>query len=121
MFARAVLLAAVMLLLGANAWAARRCVAIDGATLQCGSERVIEGLNTLAVDELARQRLQRRIQSGEVVISAAARSLRPHPRAAVRERQSNHAGRSRPGFPEDRRRLGTAAKLLGYFPVSSAQ
>jgi endonuclease YncB( thermonuclease family) len=69
MFARAVLLAAVMLLLGANAWARERCVAIDGATLQCGSERVrIEGLNTPAVDELARQRLQRRIQSGEVVI-----------------------------------------------------
>ena len=69
MFARAVSLTAVMLLLGANAWARERCVAIDGATLQCGSERVrIEGLNTLAVDELARQRLQRRIQSGEVVI-----------------------------------------------------
>jgi hypothetical protein len=69
MFARAVSLAAVMLLLGADAWAKERCVAIDGATLQCGSERVrVDGLKAEAVDELARQRLQRRIQSGEVVI-----------------------------------------------------
>ena len=69
MFVRAVSFAAVMLLLAADVWAKERCVAIDGATLQCGGERVrIDGLNAPAVDELARQRLQRRIQSGEVVI-----------------------------------------------------
>jgi hypothetical protein len=69
MFVRAVSFAAVVLLLGADAWAKERCVAIDGATLQCGSERVrVDGLKAEAVDELARQRLQRRIQSGEVVI-----------------------------------------------------
>ncbi len=69
MFARAASLAALMLLSGADAWARERCIAIDGSTLQCGSERVrIEGVDTPAIDELARQRLQRRIQSGEVVI-----------------------------------------------------
>jgi endonuclease YncB( thermonuclease family) len=74
MFARAASFAAVMLLVGgADAWAGERCVAIDGATLRCGSERVrIDGLTAPEVDdpsaELARQRLQRRIQSGEVVI-----------------------------------------------------
>ena len=69
MFARVVSLAAVMLLTSADAWARERCVAIDGATLQCGSERVrIEGLKAPEVDELARQRLQRRIAVGEVVI-----------------------------------------------------
>jgi endonuclease YncB( thermonuclease family) len=64
----------VAALLASSAWAAgERCVAIDGTTLRCGSERVlVEGIKAPQQGEpgaeAARQRLQRRIQSGEVVI-----------------------------------------------------
>ena len=76
MFARACSLAfAVTALLGAAAaFAAEWCTAIDGYTLRCsGGERVkIEGIRAPELNdpggEEARQRLQRRIQSGEVVI-----------------------------------------------------
>lgn len=72
MFARASL-AAALALAAFTAWAGERCVAIDGATLRCKGERIrIEGLRAPALGEpggeAARQRLQRRIQSGEVTI-----------------------------------------------------
>ena len=58
--------------------AADRCTAMDGATLQCGRERVrVEGLRAPGLKEPggreARQRLQRRIQSGELVIERKGR------------------------------------------------
>jgi endonuclease YncB( thermonuclease family) len=67
------LIAAVALLISATARASERCVAIDGDTLRCGRERVrIEGVYAPDLEKpgghQARQRLQRRIQSGEVVI-----------------------------------------------------
>lgn len=67
-FALAAMLAA------AAAFAGEWCTAIDGYTLRCsGGERVkVEGLRapelTEPGGEQARQRLQRRIQSGELVI-----------------------------------------------------
>jgi endonuclease YncB( thermonuclease family) len=53
--------------------AAERCSAIDGETLRCRGERIkIEGVHAPKLrapgGEQARQRLQRRIRSGEVVI-----------------------------------------------------
>jgi micrococcal nuclease len=67
------LIGAVVLLISAAAHAGERCVAIDGDTLRCGRERVrIEGVYAPDLEQpdgqQARQRLQRRIQSGEVVI-----------------------------------------------------
>jgi micrococcal nuclease len=67
------LIGAVVLLVYATAHAGERCVAIDGDTLRCGRERVrIEGVSAPDLEKAggqqARQRLQRRIQSGEVVI-----------------------------------------------------
>jgi endonuclease YncB( thermonuclease family) len=64
--------------LAAAASAGERCSAIDGDTLQCGRERVrIEGLRAPGLQEPggpeARQRLQRRIQSGELVIQRKGR------------------------------------------------
>lgn len=60
-------------LLACNAWAGERCTAIDGSTLRCGSERVrVEGIKAPQQGEpgaeQARQRLQRHLQSGEVVV-----------------------------------------------------
>lgn len=61
------LIIVVGLFAGAAA-AGERCSALDGGTLKCGSERVkVEGINTTAGTE-ARERLQRRLQAGEVVI-----------------------------------------------------
>jgi endonuclease YncB( thermonuclease family) len=76
MFIRASFLAAaVMAVLGpAGAFAGEWCTAVDGYTLRCsGGERVkVEGIRAPELGEPggeeARQRLQRRIQSGEVVI-----------------------------------------------------
>jgi endonuclease YncB( thermonuclease family) len=53
--------------------AGERCTALSGDTLRCGRERVrVEGLDAPAASapggEQARQRLQRRIRAGEVVI-----------------------------------------------------
>jgi endonuclease YncB( thermonuclease family) len=64
--------------LAAAASAGERCSALDGNTLQCGRERVlIEGLSPPKLEEPggqeARQRLQRRIQSGELVIQRKGR------------------------------------------------
>jgi endonuclease YncB( thermonuclease family) len=63
----------VAALLACNAWAGERCTAIDGNTLRCRKERVlIEGINAPKHGEpgaeQARQRLQRHLKSGEVVI-----------------------------------------------------
>jgi micrococcal nuclease len=54
------------------------CTAMDGSTLQCGRERVlIEGLRAPGIHEPggreARDRLQRRIQSGELVLQRKGR------------------------------------------------
>lgn len=74
---RWILAVAAGCLVGA-AWAGERCSAIDGGTLQCGRDRVrVEGLRAPGLQEPggqeARQRLQRRIQSGEVVIQRQGR------------------------------------------------
>jgi endonuclease YncB( thermonuclease family) len=58
--------------------AAERCSALSGDTLLCGRERVrVEGLQApnrnAPGSEEARQRLQRRIRSGEVVIERKGR------------------------------------------------
>lgn len=63
----------VAALLASHAWAGERCTAIDGSTLRCGSERVrIEGVKAPQQGEpgaeQARQRLQRHLNSGEVVV-----------------------------------------------------
>jgi micrococcal nuclease len=61
-------------LLALNAWAAgEKCVAIDGNTLRCDGERVlVEGIKAPQQGEpgaeAARQRLDRRVKTGEVVI-----------------------------------------------------
>jgi|SRR5688572_30612863 micrococcal nuclease len=58
--------------------AGERCSALDGNTLQCGRERVrVDGLSSPQLYESggheARDRLQRRIQSGELVIERKGR------------------------------------------------
>ena len=76
MFRRASSLAfaATVLLAATAAFAGEWCTAIDGYTLRCsGGERVkIEGLRAPELNqpggEEARQRLQRRIRSGELVV-----------------------------------------------------
>lgn len=67
------LIAAILALSALEASAAERCRALDGYTLQCGRERVrVEGISAPAISEPggaeAQQRLQRRIERGEVVI-----------------------------------------------------
>jgi endonuclease YncB( thermonuclease family) len=67
------LVAVLISALPALAWAGERCTAMDGATLQCGRERVkVEGIKAPALAEpggqQARQRLQQRLQAGEIVI-----------------------------------------------------
>ena len=66
------------LILAGHAWAGERCSAIDGDTLRCGRERVrIEGISAPELNEpggkLARQRLQQRLQAGEIVIERRGR------------------------------------------------
>ena len=61
------------LILAGHAWAGERCTAMDGATLQCGRERVkVEGISAPELKapggQQARQRLQQRLQAGEIVI-----------------------------------------------------
>jgi endonuclease YncB( thermonuclease family) len=70
MFARALFFMAVSAL---PAWAGEWCTAIDGTTLRCSGERIrIEGIQAPGLSdpggEEARERLQRRIRSGEVTI-----------------------------------------------------
>lgn len=53
--------------------AGERCSALDGGTLQCGSERVkVEGI-TLTAGKEARDRLQQRVQGREVTIERRGR------------------------------------------------
>ncbi|MCI0429884.1 MAG: thermonuclease family protein [Rhodospirillales bacterium] len=76
MFARAASLAAAvtLLLCAGAAFGGEWCTAIDGYTLRCsGGERVkIEGIRAPELSqpggEEARQRLQKRIRSGELVV-----------------------------------------------------
>jgi micrococcal nuclease len=70
----------VLLALGLTgaASAGELCTAMDGGTLQCGRERVlIDGLRAPGVHEpggtQARDRLQRRIQSGELILQRKGR------------------------------------------------
>jgi endonuclease YncB( thermonuclease family) len=64
----------VAALLACNAWAGERCTALDGSSLRCrDNERVrIEGIKAPQPGEpgaeAAKQRLQKRIQRGELVI-----------------------------------------------------
>ena len=72
------MLALLALAAAGAATAGERCSAMDGGTLQCGRERVrIEGLHAPGLGEpggqAARERLQRRIRSGEVVIERKGR------------------------------------------------
>jgi endonuclease YncB( thermonuclease family) len=72
------LLFALVAALGGAAWAGERCSAIDGDTLRCGRERVrVEGINAPELNapggQQARQRLQQRLQSGEIVIERRGR------------------------------------------------
>jgi len=65
--------ALLSLTLAGAASAGELCTAMDGRTLQCGRERVlIEGLRAPGMHEPggreARDRLQRRIQSGELIL-----------------------------------------------------
>jgi endonuclease YncB( thermonuclease family) len=77
MAARSMLTLLALAAAGAAA-AGERCSAMDGETLQCGRERVrIEGLHAPGLNapggQAARERLQRRIRSGEVVIERTGR------------------------------------------------
>lgn len=72
------ILAVLAVSLAGAASAGERCTAVDGGTLQCGRDRVrVEGLRAPGLQEPggqdARQRLQRRIQSGELVIQRGGR------------------------------------------------
>jgi len=64
----------VLALFAIPAWPGERCVALDGGTLRCYGERIrIEDVHAPRLGEPggeeARQRLERRIRSGEVVIA----------------------------------------------------
>jgi len=66
------------LILAGHAWGGERCSAIDGDTLRCGRELVrVEGVRAPGLGEpggkQARQRLQERMQFGEVVIQRKGR------------------------------------------------
>ena len=80
--AQTILAGLAMAFAGAAA-AGERCSAIDGATLGCGRERIrVEGLRAPALEapggHEARARLQRRIQSGELVIDRTGRDKWGH-------------------------------------------
>ena len=84
------ILAALGLALAGAASAGERCTAFDGATLQCGRERVrVEGLHAPTLNEPggpeARARLERRIRQGELVIERGERDRfgRTHARIYV--------------------------------------
>jgi endonuclease YncB( thermonuclease family) len=77
------LLAGLAMAFASAAPAGERCSAIDGATLGCGRERIrVEGLRAPALEapggHEARARLQRRIQSGELVIDRTGRDKWGH-------------------------------------------
>ena len=88
-WARFILAGGALVLAGA-ASAGERCSALDGATLQCGRERVrVEGLHAPTLNEPggreARARLERRIRQGELVIERGERDRfgRTHARIYV--------------------------------------
>ena len=71
-------LALAALALAGSAVAGERCSAMDGATLQCGRERVkVEGLSAPGLNDpggrQARERLQRVLRSGEIVLERKGR------------------------------------------------
>jgi endonuclease YncB( thermonuclease family) len=75
--------AVLAMALASAASAGERCSAIDGTTLGCGRERVrVEGLRAPPLEAPggpeARARLQRRIQSGELVINRTGRDKWGH-------------------------------------------
>lgn len=75
---RHLILGIMTLIFAGHAWAGERCTAMDGATLQCGRERVkVEGLNAPELEapsgQQARRRLQQRLQAGEIVIERRGR------------------------------------------------
>lgn len=71
-------LTVLTLLVAGGAWAGERCSALDGNTLLCSREErvLVDGLRQPSLHEPggeeARQRLQRRIQSGELVLQRKA-------------------------------------------------
>src|SRR5262245_28625526 len=74
----AAILAALAVVLAGAASAGERCTAFDGATLQCGRERVrVEGLKAPSLNDPggqeARALLERRIRQGELVIERGER------------------------------------------------
>jgi endonuclease YncB( thermonuclease family) len=63
----------ILLFISTSALGGERCRALDGQTLQCGREKVlVEGVRAPSLKhpegEAARQRLQKRISSGELVV-----------------------------------------------------
>lgn len=87
--ARSILAGMAVALAGAAA-AGERCSAYDGATLQCGRERVrVDDLHAPSLNEPggqeARARLERRIRQGELVIERGDRDRfgRTHARIYV--------------------------------------
>lgn len=63
----------LLLVISTAAAGGERCHALDGQTLQCGADKIlIEGIKAPSLKQsggdLARQRLQKRLGSGEVVI-----------------------------------------------------
>jgi len=84
------ILAALAVVLAGGASAGERCSAFDGATLQCGRERVrVDDLRAPSLNEPggqeARARLERRIHQGELVIERGERDRfgRTHARIYV--------------------------------------
>ncbi|HEY7239141.1 MAG TPA: thermonuclease family protein [Burkholderiales bacterium] len=77
------ILACLAVVLAGTASAGERCSAYDGATLQCGRERVrVAGLHAPDLRERggteARSRLERRIRQGELVIDRYGRDRFGH-------------------------------------------
>ena len=63
----------LLLLVSTAAFGGERCRALDGQTLQCGADKVlIEGIKAPSLKQpggdLARQRLQKRLHGGEIVV-----------------------------------------------------
>ena len=88
MLAARSILAGLAVVVAGAASAGERCSAFDGATLQCGRERVrIEGLTAPTLNEPggleARARLDRRIHQGELVIERGERDRFGRTRARI--------------------------------------
>lgn len=103
--------AVLALTVAASASAGERCSALDANTLQCGRERVrVEGLRGPGMDRPggpeARNRLQRRIRAGELVIERKGRDKygRTLGRAYVNGNRITELDVSGPSGPRTRRR-----------------